>query len=231
MCKVEVVKFTLAKNLVNTEKLQIEAEKTNHTLIRLPVSVNSGRTKRKQVGRMHILYWNVVKEDGMVKGKRERERVWEGAVYKSFICTLTAGQDLRLRTAHLLNYRHHLPHHHQCNRHLINPRTKGHGGINELHRPLLPLAVEDEEFTPTSSEPMSFCMTSESESSTCSDNNYCTFEGVGNLATCLAESHTHSSKEQPRIYAPCVLRRNESGSFIPKNETFVITLTHLCGGG
>ena len=79
-----------------------------------------------------------------MKGKRERKRVWEREVYERFICTLTAGQDLHQRTAHLLNYRHHLPHHHQCNRHLINPRTKGHSGINEQHRPLLSLAVEDE---------------------------------------------------------------------------------------
>ena len=38
-------------------------------------------------------------------------------------------------------------------------------------------------------------------------------------------NHTLSSKEQLCIYASHVLRRNESGSFVPKIETLVTALT------
>ena len=89
---------------------------------------------------------------------------------------------------------------------------------------VLSSAVEEASSYPsqtlTSSESMSFCITSESESSTCSDNTgtLLTFEGGGSLATCVAESHTHSSKKESQV--PCV------GSFIPpKKETYVTTLT------
>lgn len=72
--------------------------------------------------------------EGMVKVKGERERE-EGEIKRHTFYTLTAGQDLHQQTAHLLNYRHRLPHHRQGNRPLINPSGKGDGGINDRNSP------------------------------------------------------------------------------------------------